>query len=136
MSEDDDLLWGTSLRRGPTDDRVQEDDRTGPEDDDDDDDEKEEEEGEDDDSTESPTYLDNGYQKLSNFQRTIMSKAVKAKCLDCSGGNHSEVTKCTVLCPLWPFRKGRNPWRPKRVMSEEQRAAAAERFSQIRKDKT
>jgi len=32
-------------------------------------------------------------------------KAIRAKCLDCSGGNAQEVRKCPVkTCPLWPFR--------------------------------
>lgn len=36
--------------------------------------------------------------------------AIKAKCLDCSGCERREVTKCTVKrCPLWvvrPFQRG------------------------------
>jgi len=32
-------------------------------------------------------------------------KAIRAKCLDCSGGSAQEVRKCPVkTCPLWPFR--------------------------------
>jgi hypothetical protein len=39
-------------------------------------------------------------------------KAIRAKCIDCSGGNADEVRKCTALaCPLWPFRMGTNPHR-------------------------
>lgn len=37
-------------------------------------------------------------------------KAVRAKCIDCSGGNAAEARKCTaVRCPLWPMRMGRFP---------------------------
>jgi hypothetical protein len=41
-------------------------------------------------------------------------RAIRAKCIDCSGGNDAEARKCTVLrCDLWPFRMGTNPWREK-----------------------
>jgi hypothetical protein len=31
--------------------------------------------------------------------------AIKAKCLDCSGYERGEITKCTVrTCPLWKYR--------------------------------
>jgi hypothetical protein len=36
-------------------------------------------------------------------------KAIRAKCLDCSGGAQSEARRCTAIkCPLWPFRMGVN----------------------------
>ena len=39
--------------------------------------------------------------------------AIRAKCLDCSGGNRAEVADCLVRsCPLWPFRSGANPGGP------------------------
>jgi hypothetical protein len=38
-------------------------------------------------------------------------KAIRAKCLDCSGGNDAEVRKCVAPgCALWPFRMGVNPF--------------------------
>lgn len=38
-------------------------------------------------------------------------KAIRAKCLDCSGANAAEVRKCVAVnCALWPFRMGRNPF--------------------------
>jgi hypothetical protein len=37
--------------------------------------------------------------------------AIRAKCVDCSGGSLSEVRKCVAFrCPLWPYRMGRNPF--------------------------
>lgn len=37
-------------------------------------------------------------------------KAIRKKCLDCSGGQYSEVEKCTVKdCPLYLFRFGKRP---------------------------
>ena len=36
-------------------------------------------------------------------------KAIRAKCLDCSGNSEGEVRKCvSVTCALWPFRMGTN----------------------------
>lgn len=38
-------------------------------------------------------------------------RVVRAKCLDCSCGQESEVRKCTALaCALWPYRMGTNPF--------------------------
>lgn len=37
-------------------------------------------------------------------------KAIRAKCLDCSGESYAEVRLCTITkCPLYPFRDGHNP---------------------------
>jgi hypothetical protein len=42
------------------------------------------------------------------------SKAIRAKCIDCSGGNPTEVRKCVAIgCALWPFRMGPSPFRGK-----------------------
>ena len=39
-------------------------------------------------------------------------KAIRAKCLDCSGGSQAEVRNCDIEdCPLWPYRMGHNPAR-------------------------
>lgn len=40
-------------------------------------------------------------------------RALRLKCLDCCNESAQEVRLCTALdCPSWPFRMGRNPWRP------------------------
>jgi hypothetical protein len=50
-------------------------------------------------------------------------KAIRRKCLDCSGGSPAEVADCLARqCALFPFRFGKNPWRP--PPSEAQRQAA------------
>ena len=37
--------------------------------------------------------------------------AIRAKCVDCSGGSMAEARKCTAInCPLWPMRMGVNPF--------------------------
>lgn len=60
---------------------------------------------------------------------------IKKYCLGCAGTAH-EVRICPVEnCPLWPMRFGRNSLAPKREMTEEQRAAVAERFRQAREKK-
>ena len=60
-------------------------------------------------------------------------EALRARCLDCSCGSASEVRKCTaVACPSWPFRMGTNPFRQKRVLSDEQKLAMAERLAKAR----
>lgn len=61
-------------------------------------------------------------------------KAIRAKCLDCSGGSANEVKHCPITdCPLYPYRLGKNPFR--RQQSQEQRAAASERLKRIRNQK-
>lgn len=50
-------------------------------------------------------------------------KAIRAKCLDCSGDYINEVRECPITdCPLYPFRMGKNPFRKKREITEEQKA--------------
>lgn len=39
-------------------------------------------------------------------------RSIRAKCLDCCGGNRAEVRRCRIEdCPLWQFRSGHNPGR-------------------------
>jgi hypothetical protein len=39
-------------------------------------------------------------------------KAIRAKCLECSGGSTAEVKACEAEdCPLYPYRFGHNPQR-------------------------
>ena len=63
-------------------------------------------------------------------------KAIRAFCLECCGGSSAEVRECTSSnCPLKPFRLGKNPYRSKREMTEEQKAAARERLQKAREAK-
>jgi len=42
--------------------------------------------------------------------RRTPTKTIRLKCLDCSGGSHTEVKWCPVTdCPLWRWRFGRRP---------------------------
>lgn len=62
-------------------------------------------------------------------------KAIRAKCLECCGWQPLEVKLCPCTdCALHPFRFGKNPY-VKRTMSDDQRAAAAERLKNARERK-
>ena len=64
-------------------------------------------------------------------------KAIRMKCIDCSGGRRSEVERCTVRdCALYPFRMGRNPFRAVRELTDEQKAEMAERLAKARAART
>ena len=61
--------------------------------------------------------------RASGHQPEPVLKATRRKCLDCSGGSPAEVADCLARqCALFPFRFGKNPWRP--PPSEAQRQAA------------
>lgn len=63
-------------------------------------------------------------------------KAIRAFCLECVGGSSYEVKDCTAKdCALYPFRFGKNPYRTKRELTEEQKTAAVERFAIARQKK-
>ena len=67
--------------------------------------------------------------KGRDFTGTAL-KAIKLRCLDCSGAIRATVERCALgaghadACDLHPFRLGKNP---NIVLSEEARAAIAER---------
>jgi hypothetical protein len=63
------------------------------------------------------------------FEPVPVLKAIRTKCLDCSGGMASEVRDCLVRnCALYPFRMGTNPWRAP-VSDEHRQRAARIRFA-------
>ena len=62
-------------------------------------------------------------------------KAIKQKCLDCSGWSRTEVELCPLTeCSLYPFRLGKNPFRAKitRNMTEEQKEELRQRLKAAR----
>ena len=68
---------------------------------------------------------------------TSVLKAIKKHCLSCGGNQRDEVTYCCVThCYLWPFRFGKNPYRKKREMTEEQKIAMQQRMSKMRNKET
>ena len=67
---------------------------------------------------------------------TSPMKAIRAKCLDCCCDQREEVKLCpATTCPLYPFRLGKNPNRKARILTDEQKKAAAERIAKARKAK-
>ena len=63
-------------------------------------------------------------------------KVIRLKCLECSNGSSNEVKLCPVTkCPLYPYRFGTNPDRKKRELTEQQKAAMAERLRKARESK-
>ena len=66
--------------------------------------------------------------------KTNPVKAIREFCLECSCGQTSEVKNCPVdKCPLYPFRFGKNPYRQRREMSEEEKRVLADRLKEARK---
>ena len=62
-------------------------------------------------------------------------KAIRAYCLECSNGQTSEVKWCPrEVCPLFPFRMGKNPYRQRREMTEEEKQVLADRLKEARKN--
>jgi len=67
------------------------------------------------------------------IERISRGDAIRAKCIDCMGGNSAEVRRCGLMdCSLWAFRMGTDPFREKREMTDEQREAARERLARGR----
>lgn len=65
---------------------------------------------------------------------TSPTKAIRAKCLECCCGSSQEVKLCTVeQCPLFSFRFGKNPYRTKREMTEEEKEVLRHRLKEARK---
>lgn len=65
--------------------------------------------------------------------KTNPVKAIREKCLDCCCGSTLEVKECSVVkCPIHPFRMGKNPFRQKREMTEEQKKAIGDRLREAR----
>lgn len=71
---------------------------------------------------------------MANLQNPV--KAIRAKCLDCCCNQINEVKECPVQnCAIWPFRLGKNPYRAKTTMAEEQKQAAVARLRAAREAK-
>lgn len=61
-------------------------------------------------------------------------KAIRAYCVEiCCCGSANEVKLCPIPeCPLYSFRFGKNIFRTKRELTEEQKTAMAERLKKAR----
>lgn len=70
-----------------------------------------------------------GVRVVSETEKKIIKnpiKAIRAKCLECSGGSATEVKECPIKgCALYEFRFGRNPYR--KPISDEHREMLRQR---------
>jgi hypothetical protein len=63
-------------------------------------------------------------------------KAIRLKCLDCSGGSSPEVDLCPIKeCSLYIYRHGNNPARTGYKKTPEQKAIAKENLKKARESK-
>lgn len=70
--------------------------------------------------------------EIGHTPRSLI-KVIRAKCVECCCGGVAEVKRCTAIsCHLWPLRMGKNVFRPPRELTDEQRAAMAERLRKMR----
>jgi len=75
------------------------------------------------------TYLHGKGTKTVQATDLTPLKAIRAKCIDCSGGSVSEVNLCAITdCPLYAYRSGKSPFRKRRRLTEDQRRDIAERL--------
>ena len=64
-------------------------------------------------------------------------KAIREYCLQCSGGSSNEVKLCQIeTCPLYAFRFGKNPYRQRRELTEDELEALRARMANARKSLT
>lgn len=67
------------------------------------------------------------------MSKSTILKAIKENCIECMGGQASEVKLCELeKCTLYKYRMGKDPDKKPRTLTDEQRAAAAERLKNMR----
>ena len=69
-------------------------------------------------------------QNISKNSQKNPVKAIRAKCIDCCGAEdyNKRIAECDIVkCALHPFRMGKNPYRQKKQLTEEQQAMYKER---------
>lgn len=50
------------------------------------------------------------FRRFEKMKTLTPIKAIRKKCLECSGGQYSEIRNCTgTECPLYPYRLGKRP---------------------------
>jgi hypothetical protein len=72
---------------------------------------------------------------MENTKPKSPLKAIRMQCLECLGSSN-EVKICTTPnCSLFAFRFGKNPYRIKRVLTDEQKKIMTERLKKARESK-
>lgn len=70
------------------------------------------------------------------MEQTNPVKAIRTFCLKCCGDSPTDVKFCNSKnCALYAFRFGKNPYRKKRELTDEQKKAAAARLATARERK-
>lgn len=74
---------------------------------------------------------------MDKTQATSVLKAIKIHCrTNCCCDDMDSWKNCVITeCQLHPFRMGKNPFRKKRELSDEQRQAIADRLEKAREAK-
>ena len=70
-------------------------------------------------------------QNISKNSQKNPVKAIRAKCIDCCGAEdyNKRIAECDIVkCALHPFRMGKNPYRQKKQISEEQKEKFSDRM--------
>lgn len=81
-------------------------------------------------------YMDGSKDTFELAINLTPMRAIRLKCIDCSGGSRNEVAACLVAdCPLYPFRMNRKPTYDgvevkRRILTDEQKVALRERLRQ------
>ena len=71
---------------------------------------------------------------MSDEKTLTPMKAIRAKCIECSGGSSNEVKACELTdCPLYALRFGKRPNNKPREISDEQRAILRARMEAMQK---
>lgn len=84
--------------------------------------------------TDPREMLPSDLEKLGHVRKPVL-QAIRERCVDCCAGSTQEVRYCVaVACAAWPFRMGTDPWRAKKQLTEEQRAALRDRLAASRKN--
>jgi hypothetical protein len=76
-------------------------------------------------------YLTHSGEKTIDSSKLTRAKAIKLKCLDCSGGSKAEVRLCTVTdCPLYQFRI-----KTHKILTDEKKASLSANMHRVRKNR-
>ena len=74
----------------------------------------------------------NEWEKILETRRSPL-RAVKAKCLECMGGDRNEAEQCTAPdCPLYSYRLGKDRQKAYRPRTEAQQRASLEAAKSLR----
>lgn len=69
--------------------------------------------------------------------KTDLLKTIRAKCLNCTCDQPTEVKLCpSTDCSLWPFRMAKDPYKRSRQLTEKQKENLAAGRDRLKASKT